>query len=405
MEKLGMAATVLDDGHRNRERMFTMMMCSDIIVKWRPTGRDGYEGLQQLATLEPQLRDDRMIFPPLAIIDCDDATDYTHPLNPAYNMLGVRNWDGEMLKPGDRVTILINGQERVLWEDKKRIGSGEEVFDITRNLREIGYHYDACRVAAGITVTCEPLAKIYREQLCKACTLHEDEEGWECSHPEVDNVYVFPNSVVPADHDFPNLVPHEGVRILWEGGASHINSWLPIRAPLLDVLRNNPHAKLVVFGGPETEGGLVFDWMKTEIRPEQLEGHPWVDYAAYKLKRSILDCDINLCPIVDEPFTRCKSAIRWYEGSLGPRPEAALAANVGPYKEIVDGQTGMLYDTPQEFAEKLDLLINNPGLRKTVAFGAQEWILANRDAAITVPGLRDFYMKLLSKQRQKALML
>ena len=395
LEDNNLAHTVLDDGTTNKERMMEVMFASNIIVRWRPHGREDFEGLRYVMDLEPLLNDGKMLFPPLVVVDSDDAIDYIHPTNYVFNLLGVRNWNGEFLKPGDKVTVMVNGEEKVMWEDKKHRGQAEEFFDIERNLRNIGFHYDTCRKAAGITVSTEPLADHYREQLCTYCAKNPDDK--DCTHPDVDNVYVYPNSVIPEDYPTINLQPHDGVRILWEGGASHIDSWTPIKQPVIDVLNNNPQAKLVVFGA-------WADWMKTEIRPEQIEIHNWIDYSAYLLKHATLDADINLCPLVDQKFTRCKSAIRWYEGSLGPRPSASLAANVGPYKEIKQGETGLLYDTPQEFAEALHTLVNDAALRKELGGAAQKWVIENRSAKVTVPGLKDFYMKLLSKQRQKALM-
>ena len=402
LESEKLAHTLLDDGGTNRERLMDAMFSSNIIVRWRPMGREDYEGLAHVMDLEPKLHEGKMIFPPLVVVDSDDAIDYVHPTNYVYNLLGIRNWDGELLKPGDEVVAMVNGEpllidgkKKVLWRDKEFRGQAEEFFDIERNLRNIGFHYDTCRKAAGVTVSTEPLADHYREQLCKFCAAHPEDKG--CKHPDVDNVYVYPNSVIPEDYPTINLAPHEGVRILWEGGASHIDSWMPIRQPVLDVLANNPQAKLIIFGS-------YADWMQTDIKPEQREIHSWIDYSAYLLKHATLDADINLCPLVDQKFTRCKSAIRWYEGSLGPRPAATIAANVGPYKEIQDGVTGLLYDTPQDFAESLHLLINDADLRKRLGAAAKEWVIANRSARVTASGLADFYKQLLSKQRQKALM-
>src|SRR6185369_6355887 len=165
----------------------------------------------------------------------------------------------------------------------------------------IAQHYEIARTARGVTVTTPFLAELYKEQGVK-------------------NVYVFPNSVIEEDYYFPNLAPHEGVRIIWQGSTSHFEDWMPVSDALVEVLKENPSAKLVVWGA-------IFPWMRKLIAPEQLELHGWDDYAAYKIKRPCLDADINLCPLVDSPFNRAKSAIKWYEGSLGPRPEATLAAN------------------------------------------------------------------------------
>ncbi len=74
-----------------------------------------------------------------------------------------------------------------------------------------------------------------------------------------------------------------------------------------------------------------------------------------------------------------------------PNPEATLAQNTEPYQEIEDGVTGLLYNTPAEFVEKLSLLIEDAQLRKRLGGAANEWVLNNRQPQHTTPGLYEFY--------------
>ncbi len=366
--------TYMAESGGDTDLRYEAMMAADICMYWRVANKAGYEYFRQFADFGPIQKKGETIYPPLLIIDTDDAVDWVHPFNQAYNCLGVRDQNGNMLKPGQDVTVTYKGKTEVLWKDKFTRGMKDYIFDIEQNLENIGYHYDAARLAAGVTVTCDFLAQIYKDQGCE-------------------EVYVFPNTIIPEDWWFPPLKPHDDIRIIWEGGASHLDSWIPIKEPTLDVLKNNLNAKLVVFGDP-------FGWMKTEIPANQLELHPWIGYDGYKLKRACLQADINLAPITDSAFTRSKSPIRWYEGSMGPNPEATLAANVGPYEEIEHGKTGMLYNTPQEYAEMLDGLIKNADLRKRLGPEAQKWILANRTVEKTTPGLVAFHKHLLAKKRR-----
>jgi hypothetical protein len=377
IQEMEIGNTYVTEPGDNAEKMMDAMMASDIAIEWRPYNKQAYALFKDICEFEPQPKDNRVVYPPLIIMDSDDATDWVHPFNNAYSTLGIRNQKGEILKPGDNVTINVDGFESILWEDKKTVGQAGTTFDIERNLQDVGYHYDCARLAAGVTVTNDFLANIYKDEDCE-------------------EIYVYPNSLNPADYWFPPLAPHEEVRIIWEGGDSHMDSWISIREPLIDVLKNNPQAKLVVFGP-------AFDWMRNQIKPEQFEHHNWVQYDAYKLHRYCMAADINLAPLVDSAFTRSKSAIRWYEASMGPNPEATLAANVGPYQEIENGKTGIFYNTPQEFAQNLHELINNEDLRKRLGPEAQKWVLANRTVEKTVPGLVEFYKHLLAKQRREFL--
>lgn len=70
-----------------------------------------------------------------------------------------------------------------------------------------------------------------------------------------------------------------------------------------------------------------------------------------------------------------------------------MAANVATYHEIKDGETGLLYHTPEEFAQKLGRLIEDQDLRLRLGAAAHKWVLANRTPQATIPGLYEFYME------------
>jgi glycosyltransferase involved in cell wall biosynthesis len=378
----GLANIYPDSGKGDRDLAASIMMGADIALAWCLTGEAGYDTAKSFADMPYKgvKVDGALRFPPLYVNDCDDAVEYVHPLNESFAYWGIRNWNGDVLSPGDELLWPNkDGTTKVIWKDKVTTGVNDCVFDIERNLRTIGEHYDIARMAAGCTVTTEALAQYYRDQGVK-------------------NVYVYPNSIMEEDYFFPNLAPHDEIRILWQGGISHFEDWMPVIEALAEVANDNPKVKLIFWGCTPT---ILKKLLK---RPEQYEFHEWVDYTSYKLYRSCMDADINLCPLIDSPFNAAKSAIKFYEGSVGPRPEATLAAAVGPYLEIEDGKTGLLYRTPQEFKEKLLALVKNKELRLTLAGRAREWVRANRAAAKTCVGLFEFYEELKRKQRREALL-
>jgi glycosyltransferase involved in cell wall biosynthesis len=382
MAKMGLAEIVMDNGRGDRSQAGHYLIGADIAVAWHLMGEDGLRTIEGIRAMEPLTDNGKFYLPPLFVYDIDDAIEYVHPLNPSYASYGVKGWDGEELQPGDKIAYdRPDGSEAVLWEDKVSPGQDDEIFDIQKNRDRLALHYQMAKLSHGMTVTCEELKSIY--------VLN--------GVPE-ENIYVFPNSVDESAYYFPKLAPRpkKEVRIIWEGGSSHMESFVPIKPALIKILNENPKVKFVSFGNG-------FPWMHREIRPEQLELHEWEDHSAYKVKRHILGCDINIAPLLDTPFSKSKSAIRFYEASLGPDPEATVAANVGPYKEIEHGKTGLLYDTPEEFYEHVTALIKNAELRKTLAAGAREWVLANRSADKTVPGLFEFYQELKTRQRREAL--
>jgi glycosyltransferase involved in cell wall biosynthesis len=326
--------------------------------------------------------DGRRAYPPSLVYDLDDNIDYVHPFNPAFSRLGTRSGSGDLLHPGDNITtVMPDGKELPVWLDMETVDPDGVVFDISRNRARVNSCHATARACHGVTVPSEMLAKYYRD-------VHK------CPR-----VYVFPNTVVEDDYWFPNLAKRDDgkVRILWQGGQSHMGDWWPLRDALREVAAKYPQAVFVIWG-------TQYPWIHNVVPEAQIEYHEWLEYSAYKIKRHGLDCDINLAPLTNNVFNRCKSAIKWYEASIGPRPEATLASGIAPYvPEIKDGETGLIYRTPEEFAQKLGTLIENAELRRKLAENARTWVRANRTPEATIPGLYDFYQELRAVRRMEHL--
>jgi glycosyltransferase involved in cell wall biosynthesis len=216
----------------------------------------------------------------------------------------------------------------------------------------------------------------------------------------VKNLYQYPNSVIPGDYPKAQLAPRTDgkVRILWQGGGSHMPDWFPLRDAVREVCVRYPQAVFVIWG-------TNFRWIHDNIPDGQIEFVNWVGYDGYKAYRTLIDADINLCPLVNNIFNRGKSCIKWYEGSILSRPEATLAANERPYsEEMVDGETGLLYDHPDEFVQKLGALIESAELRQRLGENAKKWVLENRLYTKTAVGLHEFYQELRARKERESLL-
>lgn len=358
------------------------MLSSDVIVFFALSGKTILEVISALKNVKPGLDDlgQEMIYPPIVIHDMDDNLDWVHPFNEAFVRLGIRNWNGDMLNPGDQLTVQFEKDKSTvpLWQDKIT-QMGDYRFDIERNRRDVETFFEGAKQSDGVTVPSPALARYYREE--KGCQ----------------EVYVYPNSIIPADYPVAKLQPHDGVRILWQGGSSHMVDWFPLRDAVRTVALKYPQAKFVIWG-------TKYDWIHDNIPPEQIEMVDWVDYPGYKAQRVLVDCDINLCPLADNTFNAGKSAIKFYESTMPHVPEATLASRVAPYsEEIEDGKTGLLYDSPEDFVNKLSTLIENVELRRSLGEEARQWVLVNRHYLKTITGYHDFLQHLKSKQRMELL--
>lgn len=373
--KMGLAEAFIDSGKQSGDDAIQAMFTSDIILDYALTGPNMESVLNVVGNMKAGWNESRseMRFPPSLVFDLDDRVDCLHPFNPAFVHLGVRAPNGEKLVKGDKiVTTFPDGGELVLWEDGVSRQDGQ-TFDVERNWRKVNSIFDTARRCDGVTVPSNGLRDFYRDELgCR-------------------EVYVFPNTIIPEDYPKVRLAPRENpdeVRILWQGGASHLVDWFPLRDAVAIVAKKYPQVKFVIWG---TE----FKWVHDNIPEKQLELHEWVPYDAYKPMRVVIDADINLCPLVDNIFNRGKSAIKWYESVMPFVPEATLAGNVPPYnEEMEDGKTGLLYRDPQEFVEKLSALIEDEALRLKLGYAARGWVMQNRHYEKTVPALFEFYQHL-----------
>src|SRR5690606_15018752 len=72
--------------------------------------------------------------------------------------------------------------------------------------------------------------------------------------------------------------------------------------------------------------------------------------------------------------------------------KAVLVSSVRALTEMInDGQTGLVFEKANivDFADKMELLINNESLRNTLGMAAREWVQKERNWIITTKILHD----------------
>ena len=375
LEQAGCNTYVQKTRHLTDEKKFMNIVFGADIV-WTYNARDTAFWLSLVnaaSKMSPIPSEDGMRFPPIFVWDSDDNLDFVHPLNQTYIWSGTRGIDYKQLSPGDSI-VLADGTP--IWKDMETKDGEGNVFNIARNLDLARGRREMIRTYAGATCSSENLASYYRSLGQK-------------------NVYVYHNTIVPEDYAY-NVTPvrtdPENVRIFWQGGQSHISDWTPLKEAVRKVAAKYPNTKWIFFGES-------YQMVAGAIPEHQQERHKWMSYDAYRLRRTLFNVDINLCPLQDTIFNRGKSAIKWYESTVSSNTEATLAQAVGPYLEIEDGKTGLLFKDADEFYTKLCLLIENAELRLRLGANAREWVNNNRLPQHTVPGLLDFFNELKEQQR------
>ena len=86
--------------------------------------------------------------------------------------------------------------------------------------------------------------------------------------------------------------------------------------------------------------------------------------------------DIALLPLNDTEFNRAKSDLKFIEAA--GHGAAVLASPTVYAGSVRDGETGLIFRSPKEFAQKLDLLIKRSDLRRTLAENAYRYVAEHR---------------------------
>ena len=132
-----------------------------------------------------------------------------------------------------------------------------------------------------------------------------------------------------------------------------------------------------------TMGGHEFPVSRSAAGYEHI---PWLPSVRDYLKR--FRVDIGIIPLADTEFNACKSDIKAREFAAKGIP--VVAANHPVYRDtVIEGQTGFLYDTPEEMASAVTRLVLDPVLRWQMSQGATAHATRN----FTIKGSRDAWQR------------
>ncbi|MEW6496301.1 MAG: methyltransferase domain-containing protein [Cyanobacteriota bacterium] len=197
------------------------------------------------------------------------------------------------------------------------------------------------------------------------------------------NVVVFPNHL-------PFLPPPRTPAIdcpvtLFFGAQNREQDWEPIMPALNRVLSVH---------GSQVRVWVVHDQRFFEaLETEQKQFEPWCSYSRYQ--EILQSCDIGLLPLEPTEFNTMKSDLKFLE--CAAHGVVALASPTVYAASIVEGQTGLIYHSVEEFAAKLDELIINRELRYRIATQAYEWVKGNRLLSQHFRQRRDWYLQMCNR--------
>lgn len=277
-------------------------------------------------------------FPKKAIVlDTDDDLFNLDPLNNAYDSLGTK----EVRLP-DGTWLWRDGVANFdLWENKKRI---------------IDYEYCLTKSDAVFTTTLRLANKI---------------------KPYNEAVIVIPNSI---DFElFPDIEikkPKDRLDLLWAGGSSHFPDLMEIRDGLVALAKKFPNLHFHF-------AGMDFGAIRKSLPEDRYHFWRWLSPEGHGFRLACIGADVAIAPIKDMEFNYNKSCIKFYEYAAVGIP--TVASNIPPYSdEIIDGKTGMLFGSVDEFVEKTSKLLEDSLLRIEIAKNAKNWVKRHRDVKIVI---------------------
>lgn len=273
------------------------------------------------------------------VADYDDNLFDCHPFNPGYSTLGLNEVKIRVPQPDGST------KEEWIWADHE--GARTPGFNLTDNRCRFASHVDVMNVSTLITTTTPYLQEVLAKSANRA----------------KDDFHIVPNSI-----DFGIYRPFERpkktskLRIGWTASDSHtLEAQLSMKV-IRELFRRRRDFEFVILGNVEkfrkAAEGLEIEW------------HSFVDIDIYPLKLASLELDIGICPLDDFSFNYSKSALKWSEYSA--MKAATVASDIEPYRIIRSCEDGLLAKTPEEFVDRIELLMDDSGLRKRISEAAWE---------------------------------
>lgn len=188
--------------------------------------------------------------------------------------------------------------------------------------------------------------------------------------PHARRVHVLPNYVTARTRP-PTLRPVAGgpgrIEIGFAGNAGHRGDIAMVAPALQRVLERRPEVRLTFFGvAPQ---GFAPGERVRVIAPD------W-HYDEFPARLASLGLDIGIAPLIDIPFNRCVSHLKYLEyGALGI---PGVFSRVRAFETVRDGETGLLCDASAEaWDAAIERLCADAALRRRIGDAARADVRAH----------------------------
>jgi SAM-dependent methyltransferase/glycosyltransferase involved in cell wall biosynthesis len=116
-------------------------------------------------------------------------------------------------------------------------------------------------------------------------------------------------------------------------------------------------------------------------------------FSPYSRYKDVLHAsDITILPLMQTRFNSMKSDLKFIE--CAGHGVAVLASPVVYNGSIVDGETGLIYQSIEDFESKFEELVANSTLRQKISENAYEWVKNNRLLSLHYRQRKEWYLSM-----------
>src|SRR6266849_5882130 len=196
-------------------------------------------------------------------------------------------------------------------------------------------------------------------------------------------VAVFPNQLTEVP-PLPPLVQRP-LTIGWGGSPGHFADWYHVAPVLEKWLQAHPDVHLAV---------MNHEFAKPFIRlpAERYRFTSFGSLAEYL--RFLRGLDIGLAPLLPTDYNRCRSDVKFLE--YASQGVAGIYTDLETYRgSVVNGETGLLYETHEELIQCLDRLAADAQLRQRIREQAYRHVADTRRLEQHIGQRLEFYRQIL----------
>ncbi len=211
------------------------------------------------------------------------------------------------------------------------------------------------------------------------CTNDNLKEVLSSKVNDPEKIKVIPNAIHPfytLDEIKQQIAKFDNthkIRIGYYGGFQHHCDWLEYVKPFKEFIKKNIDKVEVTFMG----------WCPNELLYSGLVKFvPWVHGNMFPHQLFNFPLDVVVAPLMRNKLNLSKSNIKYLETGMYRR--CFLGENYGPYENLKDKETAVLFNGPEDMIKQLQWLVDNPKNITAIGKAAYDDVMENHTMENTI---------------------